>query len=83
MTNDTYIKYFMAPQAYKAVNAHTHEISVCTILSRLIHSRTPHLGGMNGDIQSNLDTLSFKNREQLEDFHSIILRFQQEIILSG
>ena len=38
---------------------------------------------MNGDVQSNLATLAFKNREQLEDFHRRILRLQQEIILSG
>ena len=37
---------------------------------------------MNGDVQSDLDTLTFKNREQLEDFHSRILRLQQEIMLS-
>ena len=36
----------------------------------------------DGDVQSDLDTLSLKNREQLEDFHSRILRLQQEIMLS-
>ena len=73
----------MAPQAYKVVSTHAHEISGWTILSRLIHSRAPHLGGMNGDVQSNLSTLAFKNGEQLEYFHSRILRLQQEIMLSG
>ena len=38
---------------------------------------------MNADIQSDLATLAFKNGEQLEDFHSRILRLQQEIMLSG
>ena len=38
---------------------------------------------MNGDVQSDLSTLEFNNREQLEDFHSIIFRLQQEITLSG
>ena len=33
----------------------------------------PHIGGINGDVQSNLSTLAFKNREQLEDFHSIFM----------
>ena len=38
---------------------------------------------MNGDVQSDLDTLAFNNGEQLEDFHSRIIRLQQEIMLSG
>ena len=38
---------------------------------------------MNGDIQSDLPTLSFDNGEQLEDFHSTIIRLQQEIIIYG
>ena len=73
----------MAPQAYKIVSTHYHEISGWTILSRLLHSRTPHIGGINGDGQSYLATLAFRNGEQLEDFHSRILRLEQEIILSG
>ena len=48
----------------------------------MLNSRAPHLGGMNGDVQSDLATLAFKNGEQLEDFHSRILRLQQEIMLS-
>ena len=72
----------MAPQAYKVFRTHAHDISGWTILSRLIHSRAPHLGGMNSDVQSDLTTLAFKNGEQLEDFHISILRIQQEIILS-
>ena len=38
---------------------------------------------MNGDVQYDLSTLAFKNVEQLEYFHSRILRLQQEIMLSG
>ena len=48
-----------------------------------MHLRAPHFGGMNGDVQSDLATLAFKNVEQLENFHSRILRLQQEIMLSG
>ena len=82
MTNDTCVKYSMAPQSYKVFSTHAHEISGCTILSRLFHSRAPHLGGMNGDVQSDLATLALKNGEQLEDFHSRIIRLQQEIMFS-
>ena len=73
----------MEPQAYKLVSTHAHQISGWTILSRLLHSRATHLGGMNGDVQSDLTTLDFKNREQLEYFHGRILRIQQEIMLFG
>ena len=38
---------------------------------------------MNCYVQSDLATLAFKNGEQLEYFHSRILRLQQEIRLSG
>ena len=38
---------------------------------------------MNGNVQSDLATLAFRNGEQLEDFHSRILRLQLEIMLSG
>ena len=73
----------MAPQAYKVVSTHAHEISGWTILSRLLHLHDPHLGGINGNVRSDIPTLDFKNGEQLEDFHSRILRLQQEIMLSG
>ena len=73
----------MAPQAYKIVSTHAHEISGWTILSRLLHSRAPNLGGMNGNVKSDLATLAFRNGEQLEDFYSRILRLQQESMLSG
>ena len=68
MTNVNCVKSSMVPQAYKIVSTHPHEISGETILSRLIHSRAPHLGGTNGDVQSDLSTLAFNNGEQLEDF---------------
>ena len=73
----------MSPQSYKVVSTHAHKISGWKNISRLLHSHAPHLGGMNGDVQSNLATLAFKNIKQLKDFHSRILRLQQEIILSG
>ena len=72
----------MAPQAYKIVNTHAHEISLWTIISRLMHARGPHLGGMKGGFQSYIATLVFKNGEHLEYFRSRILRLQQEIVLS-
>ena len=77
MTNDTCVISSMAPKAYKFVSTHTHEISGWNILSRLIHSRAPHLVRMNGDVQSDIATLAFNNGEQLEYFHSRILRLQQ------
>ena len=83
MTNNNLVKSSMAPQAYKIVSTHAHETSGWIIFSRLLNSRAPHLGGMNGDIHSDLSTLAFRNGEQLEDFHSRILRLQQEIMLSG
>ena len=82
MTNDICLKTSVAPQAYKIVSTRAHENSGWIILSRILNSRAPHLGGMNGDIQSGLATLAFRNGEQLEDFHSSILRLQQEIMLS-
>ena len=83
MTNDTFVKSSISPQAYKVVITHDHEISVWTIISRLLHSRAPSLGGVNGGVWSDLATLSFNNGEQLEDFRSIILILQQYINLSG
>ena len=73
----------MAPKAYKVFRTHAHEISGWTIRSRIIHSREPHLGEMNVDVQSDLSNLDFNNGEQIEYFHSRILRLQKEIILSG
>ena len=83
MTNGTCVKSSLAPQAYKFFSTHAYETSVWIILSRLLHLHAPHLGGMNGDIQSDLATLDFRNGEQLEDFHIRIIKLQQEIMLSG
>ena len=83
MKNDTCVKSSMEPQAYKVVSTNAHEISGWNILSRLLHSRTPHLGVMNGDVQSDIATLAFKNGEKIEDFHRRILRLRQEIMHSG
>ena len=38
---------------------------------------------MDGGVQYDVSTLAFNNGEQIEYFHSIILRLQQEIIFSG
>ena len=67
----------MEHQAYKVVSTHAHDISVWKLLSRPLHSRAPHLGGMNGDVQSDLANMEFNNGEQLEYFHSIIFRLEQ------
>ena len=83
MTNYTRVKSFMEPQAYKVVNKNAHEISGWRIISRILHSRAPHLGGINGYVQSDLSILEFKNGQQLEYFHIKIIKLQQEIILSG
>ena len=56
---------------------------VCTILSILLYARAPPLGGVNGDVQSEMVTLAFNQGEQIEDCHSTILRLQQEINLYG
>ena len=61
MANDTCVKSSMTLQAYKVISTYAHEILRWTILSRIIHSHEPNLGGMNGDFQSNLATLAFKN----------------------
>ena len=83
MTNYTCVKSSMAPHIYKVFSTHGHEISGWTILSTLLDSYGPCIGGMNGDVQSNIATLTFNNGVQLEYFHGIILRLQQEINLYG
>ena len=72
----------MATLAYKVVNTDAHENFGQTVLSRLLHTRAPHLGGTNVDVQYDLATLEFKSAEQLEYFQSRILRLQQEINFS-
>ena len=66
----------------KVIKTNNHEISGRTIISRILHSHAPNLVGMNGDVQSDLATLAFKNGQQLEYFHRRILGLKQEIILS-
>ena len=75
-TNSTCVKSFMSPQAWKVVNTHAHEISEWIIISRLIYSQAPHLWEINVDVQSDLATLAFNNREQIEDFCIRILILQ-------
>ena len=70
---DTSIKYSMAPQVYKFFTTHAHKILVWTILPRLLHAIYHNIGGMNGDVRSELSTLVFSKGEQLEDFHGRIL----------
>ena len=62
LTNDTSVKSSMEPQAYNIVNIHDHEISGWTTLYRLIHVCVTHPEGINSDVQSDLATLTFKNR---------------------
>ena len=45
--------------------------------------RDPNHVRMNDDVRSDLSTLLFQNKEQLEGFYSRILRLQQKVILSG
>ena len=73
----------MVTTSYKVVNTHAYEISGWKILSRLLLSHAPYIGGMNGGVQSDLDTLALKNGEQLQYFHRRIFILQQEITLSG
>ena len=82
IANYTCVKPFTVTQAYKVVSTHTHEMTGWTILYRILHSLAPHIGGINGDAQSELSIVAFKNGEQLEYFHIIILTLQQEIFLS-
>ena len=77
--NDTCVISSMAPQAYKVLNTHAHEISGCTIVSILIHSRAPHIGGMSGYVQSDLSTLTLQNREKLVDFIAELSYFNRKL----
>ena len=76
MTNDTCVKYSMAHQAYNIVIINSCGILGRTIISIIIHSRDPHIVGMNSGVQSDLATLTFKNGEQLEYFHIRIIILQ-------
>ena len=72
MTYDTCEKSSMTPQVYKVVSTHAHKISYWTILYRLIHSGAPQLEGINGDAQSDLAILDFKNGEQIFNLFSVL-----------
>ena len=78
MTNDTCVKSSMAPQAYKVVSTHAHEIPGWTIISRPIHSSAPHIGGGKGDAQSGLATLVFNNKEKLNIFKAEFSDFDRK-----
>ena len=67
----------MAPQTKNEISTHAHEVSVWTILSILLNEGAPHLGVTNGNIQTDLVTLTFKQGEQLEDFHGKSIRMKQ------
>ena len=43
------------------------------ILSIISHTQAPHLGGINGVVQYDLDTLALNNGEKLQDFHRRII----------
>ena len=60
LTNETLIKYSIVPQAYKVITNHVNEFSVWIILSRLLHTREPHNGGITDDVQTDLVTLDLK-----------------------
>ena len=83
LTNYTCVKSSISSQYYKVVTNYAHEILVRKILSRLLHAQAPHLGGISVDAESNIATLAFKNGEQLDDFHIIIIRLQHEVNLAG
>ena len=61
ITNDTCVKSSISSKAYKVVSPHAHEMSGWKKLSRLIHSRSPHIEGINGDAKSDLFILVLKN----------------------
>ena len=48
-------------------------------LSRLLHVRDPHLGVMNGDVQSDLATPVFNNGENLNVFIAELSDFNRKL----
>ena len=66
----------MAHQDYKVVSIHVHEILGWTILSRPINFCAPYIGGIIGNVQSDLETLAFKNGVQVEYVCTITLIIQ-------
>ena len=59
LTNETCVKSSISLQAYNVFNTYAHEIYGWKIISIII-------GGTNGDLQSDLSTLKFKNGEKLK-----------------
>ena len=82
ISNDTCLKLSISTQAYKVVSAHAHKISEWKNTSRLIDSRAPHLGGMNGYIlntTNNETVLTEITRVFDEDFK---MKSKKDIYLS-
>ena len=67
----------MGTQSYKFAITHAHAISGWTILSKLLHAQSPYIGVLNGTVRSELYTLAFKKRYQLEGFLISIPRHQK------
>ena len=61
MSNDTCVEYSMTSQVYEVVGTNSHEVSGWTIISGLLHSLDPNLGGTNGDVQPDLSTMALNN----------------------
>ena len=73
----------MDTQYYKVVRNNAHEISGWKIPFILKQKLYFHIGVRNGDVQFESITLTFKQWEQLKDFHRKILILQQGIKLFG
>ena len=80
LKNDTWIRSYMSPQAYKVTTILDNEVSGWTIISRNLHARAPYLEGINGYVQYNSANLAFKTREKLDEFHVRVLRLQNLVL---
>ena len=69
----------MSPRAYKVISTHEHEFSGWKNLSIILHSNFPHLGDMNGDVQSDLATLALNNGEQPKYFIPELSYFNRKL----
>ena len=67
----------MVPLACKVVSTYSHDVSVWTIIYRLLHVIEPHLGGINDDIQHELDTLKSNQGDKVEELHGRIIRLNK------
>lgn len=83
LMNNTYTNDNTAPQEYKVIIIHDHEVSGCNLISRIIHARSYHTRGINGDFKYDLSNLTFKQVKQLEEFHGSIISLHQEFFLSS